>query len=65
VNEAHIARMYNYWLGGKDHFAADRAARDATIAVYPGIQLSTRPPCGAGRQEIDCANAYPSRDHHF
>ena len=20
----HIARVYNYWLGGKDHFAADR-----------------------------------------
>jgi len=19
VNEAHIARVYNYWLGGKDH----------------------------------------------
>ena len=22
----HVARMYNYWLGGKGSFAADRAA---------------------------------------
>ena len=42
VSVAHIARVYNYWLGGKDHFAADRAAGDATMAVYPGIQQSAR-----------------------
>ena len=39
---AHIARVYNYWLGGADHFPADRAAAEATIAAYPGIQLSAR-----------------------
>ena len=42
VSVAHIARVYNYWLGGKDHFAADRVAGDATIEVYPGIQQSAR-----------------------
>jgi len=42
VSVAHIARVYDYWLGGKDHFAADRAAGDATIAVYPGIRMSAR-----------------------
>ena len=42
VNVAHIARVYNYWLGGKDHFAADRSAGDATIGVYPGIRLSAQ-----------------------
>jgi S-adenosyl methyltransferase len=42
VRVAHIARVYNYWLGGKDHFAADRIAGDATIAVYPGIRQSAR-----------------------
>ena len=42
VSVAHIARVYNYWLGGKDHFAADRAAGEATIGVYPGIQQSAR-----------------------
>jgi hypothetical protein len=39
---AHIARVYNYWLGGADHFPADRVAAEATIAAYPGIQLSAR-----------------------
>jgi hypothetical protein len=42
VNVAHIARVYNYWLGGKDHFAADRSAGDATIGVYPGIRMSAQ-----------------------
>src|ERR1700749_543459 len=34
---AHPARVYDYWLGGKDNFAADREAADAVIAVRPGI----------------------------
>lgn len=39
---AHSARVHDYWLGGKDHFAADRAAGDAVIAAYPGIVESVR-----------------------
>ena len=39
---AHIARVYNYWLGGKDNYAADRAAGDRTIAEFPGIVTSAR-----------------------
>ena len=39
---AHIARVYDYWLGGKDNFTADRVAGEATVAVYPGIRLSAR-----------------------
>jgi len=39
---AHSARVHDYWLGGKDHFAADRAAGDAVIAAYPGIVVSVR-----------------------
>ncbi len=42
VSVAHVARVYNYWLGGKDNFTADRVAGDAAIAVYPGIRLSAR-----------------------
>lgn len=33
----HAARMWNYWMGGKDNFEADRAAGDAVAAVYPDI----------------------------
>lgn len=35
TDRAHHARVYNYWLGSKDHFAADRAAGDAVIAALP------------------------------
>jgi hypothetical protein len=39
---AHVARVYNYWLGGKDNFAADRAAGEQAMAAYPDIALSAR-----------------------
>ncbi len=39
---AHVARVYNYWLGGKDYFAADRAAGEQAIKAFPGIVLSAR-----------------------
>ncbi|MGH3156003.1 MAG: SAM-dependent methyltransferase, partial [Streptosporangiaceae bacterium] len=32
---AHPARMYDYYIGGKDHFAADRALADAALAHWP------------------------------
>jgi len=34
---AHNARVWNYWLGGKDNFAADREAGDRVLAMFPGI----------------------------
>jgi len=34
---AHPARVYNYWLGGKDNFAADREVGEQTKEAYPGI----------------------------
>jgi hypothetical protein len=33
----HAARIWNYWMGGKDNFASDRAAGDAVAEVYPDI----------------------------
>jgi len=39
---AHSARVHDYWLGGKDNFAADRAAGDAVFQAYPGIVASVR-----------------------
>ncbi len=39
---AHVARVYNYWLGGKDNFAADRAAGEQSIKAFPNIVLSAR-----------------------
>jgi hypothetical protein len=39
---AHIARVYNYWLGGKDNYAADRKAGHAVMAAYPDIKAGVR-----------------------
>ena len=36
------ARMYDYWLGGKDNFSADRQMGDAVIEVFPGILPGVR-----------------------
>ena len=39
---AQPARVYDYWLGGKDNFEADRIAGEETIAAYPAIRASAR-----------------------
>jgi len=38
----HIARVYDYWLGGKDNFAADRELGERTLAAYPNLVYSVR-----------------------
>ncbi len=42
IAHAHSARVYNYWLGGKDNFAADREAAERAIAANPGIVADVR-----------------------
>src|SRR6202000_1908889 len=39
---AHIARVYDYWLGGKDNFSADREAGDEAVQAYPQLVSSVR-----------------------
>src|ERR1700720_4041903 len=39
---AHIARVYDYWLGGKDNFEADRIAGEEALAAYPDLVSSVR-----------------------
>src|ERR1700749_880719 len=41
-NVAHIARIQDYWLGGKDHFKADREAGDEAITALPDMVSSVR-----------------------
>jgi hypothetical protein len=37
-----IARIYDYWLGGKDNFAADREEAERVLAVYPPLVRMVR-----------------------
>jgi S-adenosyl methyltransferase len=37
-----VARIYDYLLGGKDHFPADRQLADEIIRLIPGAALSCR-----------------------
>ena len=73
---AHSARVHDYWLGGKDNFAADRAAGDAVIRAYPGIVASVRanrasspgvtPPVRRGRDPAvpRHRDRHPGREQH-
>ena len=40
TTRAHPARRYDYWLGGKDNFAADRESGDLVAAQFPGIRVA-------------------------
>jgi hypothetical protein len=69
---AHPARVYDYWLGGKDHFEADRIAEEV-IAVRPTIIRANRAFLGravrflagtAGiRQFLDVGTGIPSANN--
>jgi hypothetical protein len=72
---AHPARRYNYLLGGKDNFAADRASAEAIEAAMPTIRLAAlenraflqravRFLAGRGiRQFLDVGTGIPSADN--
>ena len=42
TSRPHAARMYDYYLGGKNHFAADRETADKVIAAMPGVRTGPR-----------------------
>ena len=50
----HSARIWNYWLGGKDNYPVDRAAGDAFLKAYPGMAAEAR----ANRQFLSRAIRY-------
>jgi hypothetical protein len=59
ISVAHQARIYDYWLGGKDNFAADRRAAEAAIAAYPGVASGSR----ANRQFLARAVTMVAREY--
>src|SRR6202007_1724654 len=42
VTRPHSARIYDYGLGGKNHFAADRAVADRALAIAPTSRTGAR-----------------------
>ncbi|SDG52209.1 O-Methyltransferase involved in polyketide biosynthesis [Sinosporangium album] len=41
-NTPNVARLYDYYLGGKDNFPADREAADRILAVAPELRMAAR-----------------------
>ena len=37
-----MARIYDYFLGGKNHFPADRETADKILAANPAIRVTAR-----------------------
>src|SRR5215469_14799821 len=54
----HPARVYDYWLGGKDNFAADREAAEWVLKVVPEMLDAAR----AGRQFLVRSVRYMSEN---
>jgi hypothetical protein len=42
TTESHSARIWNYWLGGRDNYAVDREAGDRVAAMLPSIVAQAR-----------------------
>jgi S-adenosyl methyltransferase len=42
MDRPHIARVYDYYLGGKSNYAADREAGEKVLAVWPGARSAAR-----------------------
>jgi len=42
TSKPHPARMYDFMIGGKDHFAADREAVEKTAAAVPAVRIASR-----------------------
>lgn len=42
VSVPNVARMYDYYLGGKDNFASDRAAAEQVLENMPGMRYAAR-----------------------
>ena len=38
----HSARVWNYWLGGKDHYPVDRIVGDQVMEMFPDITRLAR-----------------------
>ncbi|MEJ3658991.1 SAM-dependent methyltransferase [Actinomycetes bacterium KLBMP 9759] len=42
ADRAHSARIYDYYLGGKTNYAADRAVAEGAMRLFPAARITTR-----------------------
>ena len=42
TSKPHTARMYDYFIGGKNHFAADRAVAEKALEAWPSARTGLR-----------------------
>ena len=42
ASRPHMARVYDFWLDGKDNYAADRAVAEQVAAAYPDVRTAVR-----------------------
>jgi S-adenosyl methyltransferase len=42
MSRPNIARVYDYWLGGKDNFEADRDEAERLLQIYPNLRRLAR-----------------------
>jgi hypothetical protein len=42
TTKPHPARMYDYYLSGKDHFAADRETAQQALSAFPTLRTAAR-----------------------
>ena len=52
VDVPHSARVWNYWLGGKDNFEVDRQVGDQFSSLYPDIEVVARSSRGFLKRSI-------------
>lgn len=75
ITKPSVARVYNFMVGGKDHYTVDRMAAEAILQVEPNAQAEgrahraflgrvVRQMAEAGiRQFIDVGSGIPAADH--
>jgi SAM-dependent methyltransferase len=42
TSQPNVARVYDYWLGGKENFEADRAEAEKLLTLFPGLRQLVR-----------------------
>ncbi|WP_227980639.1 SAM-dependent methyltransferase [Nocardia spumae] len=58
TEKAHSARMYDYYLGGKDHYPADREAASQVMEAFPETAQAAR----ANREFVHRAARFAAHD---